>query len=437
VAPASDAKRRAPVAFLRTAEVLLTPAEKRRLNFWRWHDRLVSLWAPVAVLAVLFLGYTAVIEFRPCAASSFQPTMQGLAVLCFAWWAVLVGARVIVRSWNLRRRTRYLVDESVRGLSALLSRRGSPLPEKVQLALRERAATVLRAFGGPVDPLQQALDALEKHADGQLDKLGRKRGRGESFVGFLVALGVALLVRTVLIEPFRIPSGSMIPTLEVGDQIFVNKFIYGVRIPFTNSVPFVLVREPRRGDVIVFNNPVQPDRDFIKRIIGVPGDRIEFQGSEVFVNGKALPLVLVNGAFATQDMPAAPESIAAWLRSWFVNDWTAFPQRQSLEIVDGQGHWVLHDPAPRARFNEVVEVPAGSVFVMGDNRDHSADSRFGLGDQDRGVQFVPYGHIKGKAMVVWLSLSRGGLFHSVFGGTGFRLDRFAQPVTRCTATEGS
>ena len=75
----------------------------------------------------------------------------------------------------------------------------------------------------------------------------------------------------MLIEPFKIPSGSMIPTLEIGDQIFVNKFIYGVRMPFTNFVPFQIVREPKRGDVIVFNNPVQPDKDFIKRVIGVPG----------------------------------------------------------------------------------------------------------------------------------------------------------------------
>src|SRR5439155_16071265 len=107
---------------------------------------------------------------------------------------------------------------------------------------------------------------------------------------------VALLIRSVLVEPFKIPSGSMIPTLEIGDQIFVNKFIYGVRVPFLDSVPFVIVREPRRGDVIVFYNRLV-GKDFIKRIIATPGDKLVAHGAKIFVNGEELQAQVENDSY--------------------------------------------------------------------------------------------------------------------------------------------
>ncbi len=417
-----------PLGFLAAAAAQLTDAERKVVRSWAWYDRAVSLWAPVTVLALVFLVYTFVIEAGPCSAGWLQPAMQYFGALCFWWWAALVVARYVARPWEARRQTRYAAEEVLASIEARLNKNPGRVAEKAQVELREKAAAYWRSLPGDTAMLKAALASVERLGDQHLAKLG---GAGEGVSGFVKALAIALLVRTVFIEPFRIPSGSMIPTMEIGDQIFVNKFIYGVRIPFTNTVPFTIVRAPRRGDVVVFNNPVQPDRDFVKRVIGVPGDHLEFKGREVWVNGKPFPHDLRDPEFQTWDQPAPPDGIAPWVRNWFVNDWRPLKQNLSLEHIDGQVHWVQHESWGPMPFDKAVDVPPGQVFVMGDNRDHSADSRFGLGEAELGVQFVPYGHIKGKAMVVWLSLAHGGLFGSLFGGTGFRGDRFAQPISLC------
>jgi signal peptidase I len=415
--------------FERAVEAQLTPEEQKALVKVRWHDRLVSLWAPVTVLAAVFLLYTAIIEFNACSAHLFQAPMRWFGALCFWWWAALVVARYTLKGWETKRKLRYALDEALGAVNGLVDKHRGSLGEKPLEEVQEATRGVLRAFPKDADALQKAADALDKATDRHLAKL--KKGNAEVASGFLKALLIALAVRAVLIEPFRIPSGSMIPTLEIGDQIFVNKFIYGVRLPFTNLVPFVIVRPPKRGDVIVFNNPVQPDKDFIKRVIGVPGDKIEIHGDQVSINGEKLDTRVENARYVTWDQPGPPDGFGEWVKSWFVDDWHDRVQVLSREKIDGHEHLIQHDPDRLRSFDALITVPPEKVFVMGDNRDNSSDSRFGLGLDYLGVQFVPYGHIKGKAMVVWLSLSHGGLFSSIFGGTGFRGDRFAQPISMC------
>ncbi|MBI4126770.1 MAG: signal peptidase I, partial [Deltaproteobacteria bacterium] len=218
----------------------------------------------------------------------------------------------------------------------------------------------------------------------------KKKGKfRESFEAILVAVIAALAIRAFVLEAFKIPSGSMIPTLSVGDHIFVNKFLYGVRLPFTN-VKLIPVTEPKRGDVIVFIPPGGSDH-FIKRVIGVGGDRIRIEGEDVSVNGEPLPhlslqpqedpgdrrrLVIENGTI--RHVPFVP--------GW--RDFVFFEEQQ------GEKHYVVQYEAYRTRETYEAVVPPGHLFMMGDNRDNSRDSR------EWG--FVPLERVRGKAMFIWL-----------------------------------
>ncbi len=215
------------------------------------------------------------------------------------------------------------------------------------------------------------------------------------------ALLAVFAIRSAVAEPFRIPSGSMVPTLEIGDHILVSKFKYGLRVPFTD-VEVLPLEEPVRGDVIVFRYPPNPELDYIKRIVGIPGDRVEVRDNTVYVNGDKATRTYVD-------------------EYRFVDDnCSADPARLYREDLLGVQHAVLTSPGSRvglANFGPTV-VPEGSYFVMGDNRDNSADSRvWGI---------VPRDHIKGKAVLVWLSYDSCNGSIPVLGT--FREGRFGELV---------
>ncbi|MFO1462543.1 MAG: signal peptidase I [bacterium] len=235
------------------------------------------------------------------------------------------------------------------------------------------------------------------------------------------AVLIALFLRSFVVEAFKIPSGSMIPTLMVGDHIFVNKFIYGLRVPFTRKWLWKF-KEPQRGEPIVFIYPKDPSLDYIKRVVGLPGDRILLDGDDVYVNGEKLESVQVPvlGVDAKNPRLLDLEPVQAFGEtSTFktiptFENWEYF--RVYLEKLGARVHLKQEAPQHYEERREIV-VPSDSLFVMGDNRDNSQDSRF--------WGFVPIENVKGRAMFIWLSL-RYNEDRPENGIAGFRWDRFGK-----------
>ena len=211
---------------------------------------------------------------------------------------------------------------------------------------------------------------------------------------FFPVLAVVLCLRSFVAEPFRIPSSSMMPSLLIGDFILVNKYAYGLRLPITNG-KFIAVGEPKRGDVVVFRPPHHPDQDWIKRVIGLPGDTIAYRDNTVYVNGVALQYRPIGkyvgkgqGADMTgadllqEDLPGRPHPVL---------------EREDFPFsIQGEGEWTVAE---------------GQYFVMGDNRDNSEDSRFWT------MHFLPEENLRGKAFLIWLNfdMEAGGVDFSRMG----------------------
>ncbi len=196
---------------------------------------------------------------------------------------------------------------------------------------------------------------------------------------FPVILAV-LIFRSFIAEPFRIPSGSMMPTLDVGDFILVNKFAYGLRWPVLNT-KFLEIGEPERGDVVVFRYPGDPTQNWIKRIIGMPGDVISMHDHVLTVNGERVPkydtvVYRDDGSKSSDNM-------------------VRMGARMSTEDLMGVEHAVLTFPGMERSPEGTWRVPQGAYFVMGDNRDDSMDSRY--------WGFMPEENLVGKAFLIWLS----------------------------------
>ena len=190
-------------------------------------------------------------------------------------------------------------------------------------------------------------------------------------------LAVVFVVRSAIAEPFRIPSGSMVPTLEIGDHIIVSKFSYGLRVPFTD-IEVMPLGEPERGDIIVFKYPPDPKLDYIKRVIGIPGDTVEVRDNVIFLNGVEAQRQLQE-TFTFVDDSCREEEADLF-----------------VERIGDVEHLLLNSRSLRrlADYGPFT-VPPGELFVMGDNRDNSADSRvWGT---------VPRENVKGRAFGVWFS----------------------------------
>jgi signal peptidase I len=175
----------------------------------------------------------------------------------------------------------------------------------------------------------------------------------------IVALALALFIRTFVVQAFKIPSGSMEPTLQIGDHILVNKFIYGVKIPFT-SIQLFPLENPERGDVLVFIYPLDPSKDFIKRVVAVDGDTVKMVNKKLYINGIEVP---------------DPHAV--------------YTEESALS----------GEVQKRDNFGPVT-VPKGALFVLGDNRDRSLDSRF--------WGFVPLEDVRGKAFIIYWSWDSQG-----------------------------
>ncbi|MFM0603459.1 signal peptidase I [Paraburkholderia sediminicola] len=223
----------------------------------------------------------------------------------------------------------------------------------------------------------------------------------EYSASFFPVILVVFVVRSFVVEPFKIPSGSMVPTLLVGDFILVNKFDYGIRLPITNT-KLTEGRPLERGDVVVFRYPKDESVDYIKRVIGLPGDTIAYQDKQLTINGKPVPET------------ALPD---------YLDEERLGYAKQFEEDLDGRKNAILNNPAvppfivgaedypyrDNCTYNArgvICKVPPGNYFMMGDNRDNSADSRY--------WGFAPDKNIVGRAFFIWMNFSnlkRIGPFH--------------------------
>ncbi|RMH37686.1 MAG: signal peptidase I [Deltaproteobacteria bacterium] len=356
---------------------------------------------------------------------------------------------------RVRREARKLLAEARKALR----RHGYRVPDGVRDEVRAAAERLDRALAaGDGDRIRDDLYALDRLVELHF-KGARKSALRDYSESIGIAVVIALLLRAFVVEAFKIPSGSMIPTMEIGDHIFVNKFIYGPRIPFTTTRLFDW-RKPKRGEVVVFINPCEPDKDFIKRIVAVEGDTVEVRCGYLYVNGEKVPTEYVDGP------------CEYWDYSEETRRWSRLRCSHYRESLGGHTYTTIHSELrprlvaraernPAAAYNSVLRdrdfpgshvpscrdspsstarldmepvgriepspqapdleadacaptrhyvVPEGYVFVMGDNRSHSSDSRV-WGP-------VPVDNIKGNALFIWWSAkpsAQGGVLWDRIG----------------------
>jgi signal peptidase I len=299
-----------------------------------------------------------------------------------------------LRAWNARRRLRREAWQLVKEARRVARRYGHRLSAAQAEALAARTAALGRALRERGD-LLAAVEPLGELLEGELS-FTRKSAARQNVESIGSVVFVALLLRSFVVEAYQIPSGSMIPTLQVGDHIWVNKLIYGVRIPFTDIKLATHYRQPRRGEIIVFERP--SDREnLIKRVVAVGGDTVEVRGQVVYVNGKPVERQHL-GSEHYFDFDEHSQQ-------WTQGDADAWRER-----LGEASFTTLFLPRLETSYGP-TRIPEGQLFVMGDNRDNSYDSR--------GWGLVPLNLVRGRAMVVWWSRGEP---------EGVRLQRFGHVI---------
>ena len=306
------------------------------------------------------------------------------AVILF-WLLVATGAIWLLDAVVLKRRRRVAADEAVRQFDQ-------------QSKAQTLAAPHAQARADEGNVIEERKRLREHYL--------RQPGWIEFPAGFFPVILVVFVLRSFLVEPFRIPSGSMIPTLMIGDLILVNKFTYGVRLPIVNK-KIVDVGSPERGDVMVFRYPVDPSVDYVKRVIGLPGDTIAYRNKRLSINGQPVQTVSAADYFDSERVTYTKQFVEKLPRaSGFIDHMILQDDERSGVIIPGsfayRGNCVYSDGNTAI----TCKVPDGQYFMMGDNRDNSADSRY--------WGFVPEENIVGKAFFIWMNfgnMHRIGSFH--------------------------
>ena len=226
--------------------------------------------------------------------------------------------------------------------------------------------------------VEQYRDRVDVPDESTLEDLEREPVLVESSKSVFPVLLLVLVLRSFLYEPFQIPSGSMLPTLEVGDFILVNKYTYGLRLPVAGT-KVLSVNDPQRGDVMVFKEPANPNINFIKRVVGIPGDTIRYANKTLYVNGERVSESFIGERLDDYDKRFGTRPV----------------YRIYDETIGSVTHEIRKDMMiPNRRAEGEWVVPEGNYFVMGDNRDRSNDSRF--------WGFVPDSLVVGKAVYIWM-----------------------------------
>lgn len=286
----------------------------------------------------------------------------------------------MVDLWSRDKKVKNRAKKILSQTKSLLHNNKSKINSEVADILNKRIGALEGAVSaGNTEDIAIKTEELEVASRDYLSGFTKSKLR-QNVEALIFAIALALIIRTFVFQPFKIPSGSMIPTLLVGDHLLVNKFLYGTKIPFTDNV-ILPIEKIKRGDVIVFTYP-NSERDpskkgiyYIKRVVGLPGDSIDIDGRELYINGEEVPLEFL-GTYVDE------------------RNGEQFDEYQ--EDLLGDEHRVIFrkgsQSTNRGNYIPVTKVPEGQVFVMGDNRDNSQDSRF--------WGFVPVENIAGKAFLI-------------------------------------